>query len=207
MRFVSENDFIRLLTQKGLLNKQILSALELAKNAHHQQKRDNGKDYLQWHIYPVTYAIVQNYLDSCDLQKLVAVALLHDVLENLPGERKHIEAITDIDIADIVFCITKPENPLHDSYSQQEKYEENRRYTDIVKTGSIIGIIVKLEDRLQNLESTTAEILSVKLEKYKRYVRECCDFYIPMAEKVNNGIDYKSLLEKEVRRLSSLLGI
>lgn len=188
-------------------NSTINSALEIAQRGHKDQLRDNGGSYLEEHIYPIALSIINRYKDSDNIVTLVSCALLHDVLEDSDIPESEIRKIMGDEITDIVKMLTKSPKENSEEMSQSQKMDMNSLYLNRVINSNQETIILKLEDRLQNLSCITNESHLLKPEKYKRYIVETENLFIPLTKKINNHIPYEKLLKKETERIKDLFDI
>lgn len=188
-------------------NSTIKSALEIAQKAHKDQLRDNGSSYLEEHIYPIALSIINRYKNSDNLITLLACALLHDVLEDSEITESEMRKIMGDEITEIVKVLTKSPKENAEGIPQSKKMVMNGIYLKRVINSTQESIILKLEDRLQNLTCITEESHLIKPEKYKRYIIETEQLFIPLAKKIDNHIPYERLLKKEITRLRNLFQI
>ena len=178
-------------------NSTIKSALEIAQKGHKDQLRDNGGSYLEQHIYPIALSIINRYKDSDNLVTLVSCALLHDVLEDTDIPESEMRKTMGDEITDIVKILTKSPEENAENQSQSIKMNMNEVYLNRVINSTQESIILKLEDRLQNLSCITNQTHLLKPEKYKRYIIETEKLFIPLSKKINNHIPYEKLLKQE----------
>jgi (p)ppGpp synthase/HD superfamily hydrolase len=186
-----------------LKNKNIHKALKIAYKVHKNQKRDNGGPYLEQHIYPIAQNICLRYSTDPKRKKLIIIALLHDCLEDNSGHEvnKSIETFDSSILKCLKDLTLKRSN---DGMNQIEKYNLYSDYISQVKSGGREAIIVKLEDRLNNLQSTTEELVPRKLAKYTRQVKETRNLLIPLTQGLDTTVNYATLLNKEISRLNQI---
>ena len=177
---------------------QVKLAIELAKEIHKNQKRDDGRSYLEQHIFPISLSVADKYKSADFAEEIIITALLHDVLED--SQNSMIERIR-LDFGDNIVnnlqCITKRKTDKLNR-TQHDRYIENKKIIEDLKKSSVVPQIVKLEDRLNNLQST--EKLPDKKVKYRRYIEATRELYIPFAQRFAK--EYVSLFEKEVERIT-----
>lgn len=188
-------------------NSTIKSALEIAQRAHKDQLRDNGSSYLEGHIYPIALSVINRHKDSDNLVTLVSCALLHDVLEDSDIPESEMRKVMGNEITDIVKILTKSPKENAEGLPQSIKMDMNKVYLNRVMNFNQESIILKLEDRLQNLECTTKESILNKPEKFQRYIIETEKLFVPLARKINNHIPYEKLLKEETERVRKLFEI
>jgi (p)ppGpp synthase/HD superfamily hydrolase len=191
-------------------NKEIECAMEIAEITHQNQVRDGGEPYLDQHIYPIVCRIISKYPNNSELKFLIIVALLHDVVEKSRLNYKKILKKLGKRIAEAVLILTKEKRPINSSDKsliQQNKYNDNERYLKKVGKSDQNIILVKLEDRLNNLQSIVdKDVINAKKAKYIRYIKESEELYFPLIEASEFNFDYKSVYEKEIKRIRKELG-
>lgn len=203
-----QKELINSLKQISLKNNStIKSALGIAQRAHKDQLRDNGNSYLEEHVYPIALSIINRYKDSDNLVTLVSCALLHDVLEDSDTPESEMRKIMGDEITDIVKILTKSSEENAEGLSQSVKMDMNKVYLNRVMNFNQESIILKLEDRLQNLSCITEMSHLLKPDKYKRYIIETEKLFVPLARKINNHIPYEKLLKEETERVKKLFEI
>lgn len=184
----------------------VQKALSQVKISHSGQKRDNGVSALKNHIYPVAFSILKRFEKSKDLEDFLVLSLLHDTMED---DEKFTEEICrkgfNKEVCKNVVKLTKDECILR-SYSGNDKilyellkYFCNKEYLKNIKKASEVCKIVKLEDRLNNLQSIEKICSNVK---NLRYVIEADTLFMAMA-KETKSFNYVPLLKKEIKRLST----
>ena len=148
---VSKKELQERLEQSNVLIPRITAAIECAQRAHKNQKRDNGNPYLEEHIYPIAFAVVDRYKNDPDLENILILGILHDVLEDDPNASP-----TDIEqrfgqemLAHLLLLTKKPEENIG-ALSEAEKMSINARILQKLENAPRSVQIVKLEDRLNN---------------------------------------------------------
>lgn len=163
----------------------ILRAYLFAKEKHKGQKRKSGQDYI---IHPVSVA---SYLaeDGNDVTSIVS-ALLHDTLEDTKTDKHEIEHKFGKDVAEIVNGITKissikiKDKP--DFFTNDDLFlaqVDNYRKLLLATTSDIRVILIKLYDRLHNVET----IKYLHPSKHEFYAIETIEIYAPIAERLGMG--------------------
>lgn len=144
--------------------KDTVEALTFAREAHKDQTRKSGEPYI---IHPLTLAChaVAMGLDS---DKVVATALLHDVVEDCGVKLESLPVSAEV--KDAVRRLTHIKGEPLGPY-----------YREIAE--SKIASIVKLLDRCDNV-STMAGVFSVK--KVHSYIEETREFVTPLLRNVKN---------------------
>jgi GTP pyrophosphokinase len=154
--------------------KEISRAFEFAKKHHGAQKRASGDPYYL-HPLEVAQQLAELRLDS----STIIVALLHDVVEDTDVTVQDIEKEFGEEIAKLVDGVTKLTKI--ELKSETTKQAENFRKLVIAISEDIRVLLVKLADRLHNME--TLSFIS-KDEKRKRIARETMEIYAPLAERI-----------------------
>lgn len=149
----------------------VFQAYELAKIAHQHEIRQDGHPYIS-HTANVAKMVADLNLDDHS----VAAAFLHDTIENTPVTVGEIKDKFGEDIANLVDGLTKlkkivaPENPT-------ESQIENLRKFFIASSGDLRVILIKLMDRLHNMQT----LKSLKPPSQKRIAWETMEIYAPLA--------------------------
>lgn len=180
---------------------KVKKAMEIAQNAHKSQVRDGGGSYLTEHIYYLTSLIYADYKNDPRVEDLVIISLLHDSVEDGELSLLYLKELFGERISDIIGLLSKP-NDDDDAKTQEEKYLTNQNYLHNMSSNEE-AIIVKLYDRLANINCIMEDNVVLKPEKYKRYVLEVRNLFIPLAKKYK----FSKILteyEKEVDRIEKL---
>lgn len=157
---------------------RIISAWELANLAHSGQMRLSGDPYIT-HPTTVAKSIVSWGLDT----DAVMAALLHDTVEDGGATRDDIVTHFGEEVAQIVDGVTKITD-IRLTGSAEEKFIENLRKMLLVMARDLRVIIVKLADRLHNMQT----LKYLPLEKQVVNARETLEIYAPLAERLGIGI-------------------
>ena len=152
---------------------KITKAYEIAKDAHKDQLRKSGEDYI---IHPIAVATILEDL-GMDTDTLVA-ALLHDVVEDTDVTLDEIEDMFGEDTALLVDGVTKlGKIPF---FSQEEQQAENIRKMLLAMAEDIRVIIIKLADRLHNMR--TLDFMTP--QKQRDISLETMEVYAPLAHRL-----------------------
>lgn len=151
---------------------KIIKAYEYAKNKHENQFRKSGEPYI---IHPLNVAYILAKL-GLDTQTICA-ALLHDVVEDTDTCYEDIEKNFGIEIAKIVEGVTKITYLFK---SVEEKQAENYNKMFVAMEKDIRIIILKLADRLHNIN--TLEHLTK--DRQIAISKETIELYAPIAYKL-----------------------
>jgi len=147
----SKSSFLKTVKDKlPELNKhdlQLIShAYDFAKLAHQGQLRANGKPYFEEHCLPVAVHVLDFGLDT----PLICAALLHDTIEDTSVTTKDLEKEFGKEIAFLVEGVSKLGNI---KYSGNEYHVESLRKFFVYVAQDVRVVILKLADRLHNLET------------------------------------------------------
>jgi GTP pyrophosphokinase len=163
----------------------IRSAYELAEHAHLGQKRKSGTDAYIQHPLHTALNLAKIGLGA----KTIATGLLHDVPEDTQVNLKEIEQKFGKEIASLVDGVTKL-GKIKLRGTKEEFYLENLRKMFLAMASDIRVVLIKLADRLHNME--TLEYLP--LEKQQRIALETMEVFAPIANRLGIG-EIKGRLE------------
>src|SRR5919204_760150 len=142
--------------------------------AHGSQQRASGDPYFS-HPVEVAGILAQMKLDSAS----IVTGLLHDTVEDTVATLDDIERLFGPDIARLVDGVTKLSRI--ELQSDQTKQAENFRKLVLAMSEDIRVLLVKLADRLHNMQ--TLHFIKSE-EKRRRIARETMDIYAPLAERI-----------------------
>lgn len=160
--------------EKG--NRIFFDALEFAHSLHAGQKRKSGAPYIS-HPCAVAEIIVREF--SLRDPELVAAAVLHDVLEDVPSVTfEHLASRFGTAVSELVDGCTKLTR-----YHRDKAALKDLTHSKILLTASRrLGIlIIKLADRLHNLRT----LHYLPKAKRQRIAQETIEVYAPLAAKLN----------------------
>ncbi len=166
-------------TDEALLNKAYVYAMQ----KHGSQKRASGDPYF---AHPLEVAAILTELKLDD--STIAVALLHDTIEDTDATRAEIDQLFGADIGAIVDGLTKIERL--NLVSREEAQAENLRKLLLAISADVRVLLVKLADRLHNMRT----LGFMPEEKRKRIAAETMDIYAPLAGRMGMQ-DMRSELE------------
>ncbi len=150
---------------------------------HQGQVRLSGEPYLS-HPLEVAHILTRMKMDVIS----VVSGLLHDTLEDTDAKLSEIERLFGKEAANIVDGVTKISKMQFTSH--EERQAENMRKMILAMATDIRVIMVKLADRLHNMQTLGFQVP----EKQKLIARETLDIYSPLAGRM--GIYWlKSMLE------------
>ena len=164
---------------ENLLNKAYVYAMQ----KHGTQKRASGDPYFN---HPLEVASILTDLKLDDAT--IAVALLHDTIEDTDATRAEIDQLFGSEIGEIVDGLTKIERL--QLVTREEAQAENLRKLLLAISADVRVLLVKLADRLHNMRT----LGFMALEKQKRIAQETMDIYAPLAGRMGMQ-DMRSELE------------
>lgn len=154
--------------------KTILEAFEVAEKAHSDQKRKSGEPYI---IHPVSVAclLTDMKLDAAS----IITGLLHDTVEDTEMTYEDVKKMFGEEVAHLVEGVTKLSKL--ELSSNHSKQAENFRKLVIAMSDDIRVLLVKLVDRLHNMQT----LYHVTSEKSRRRIAmETMEIYAPLAERI-----------------------
>lgn len=149
-------------------------AYVFAMRAHGTQTRASGDPYFS-HPVEVAYILTSLRLDVAS----IVTALLHDTVEDTGVTLEEIEAQFGPEIRTLVDGVTKLSRL--ETKSENAKQAENFRKLLIAMSEDLRVLLVKLADRMHNMQ-TLKYIKSP--EKRARIARETLEIYSPLAERI-----------------------
>jgi len=161
-----------------------MGAYKFAAAAHRGQKRKSGENYIQ-HSLETALTLAKIGMGS----KTIAAGLLHDVPEDTSVTLSEIEKNFGEEIAQMVDGITKL-GKIKLRESKEEYILENLRKMFLAMAQDIRVVIIKLADRLHNMN--TLEYLPK--DKQLRIARETMEIFAPIANRLGIG-EIKGQLE------------
>ncbi|MFA6162140.1 MAG: bifunctional (p)ppGpp synthetase/guanosine-3',5'-bis(diphosphate) 3'-pyrophosphohydrolase [Methylobacter sp.] len=160
---------------------QCVQAYEFSAAAHAGQFRKTGEAYI-CHPVSVAISLAEMRMDASGIM----AAMLHDVIEDTSISKKDLVNRFGAEVAELVDGVTKLTKI--DSKSHAETQAENVRKMFLAMAKDLRVIIVKLADRLHNMQ--TLGVMSA--EKKRRIARETLDIYAPIANRLGmNNIRHK----------------
>lgn len=161
---------------------QIWVGYRYAFQAHDGVVRKTGEPYI---THPVSVACIMADLHM-DVPTILA-ALLHDVVEDTDVTTQDIKAQFGAQVAELVDGVTKLDKIEFESASQAQA--ENFRKMFLAMSQDVRVILVKLADRLHNMQTLEA----MKPEKQRRIAKETLDIYAPIANRLGLNDIYQEL--------------
>jgi GTP pyrophosphokinase len=200
---------------KGYLTKPEIEKIEkayfFAQKAHENQKRKTGDNYI---THPLNVAIILADL-KVDYTTIIA-GLLHDVLEDTQISATEVEKIFGFDVTRLVNAVTKLGNVrlnnnenLNLDKLQEERKLENLRKMFIAMAEDIRVIMIRLADRLHNMQT----LYALPKEKQQRIAGETLNIYAPIADRLGMGnvkgqledLSFYYLQPKSYRKISKVV--
>jgi GTP pyrophosphokinase len=149
-------------------------AYVLSMKAHGSQERASGDPYFL-HPLEVANILTKMKLDTAS----IATALLHDTVEDTDITLEQIEALFGKEIARLVDGVTKLSRI--ELQSDHTKHAENFRKLVLAMSEDIRVLLVKLADRLHNMQ--TLHFIKDQ-DKRKRIALETLEIYAPLSERI-----------------------
>ncbi|MCM2291981.1 bifunctional (p)ppGpp synthetase/guanosine-3',5'-bis(diphosphate) 3'-pyrophosphohydrolase [Allorhizobium sp. BGMRC 0089] len=151
---------------EALLNKAYVYAMQ----KHGKQTRASGDPYIS-HPLEVAAILTEMHLD----ESTIAVALLHDTIEDTTATRAEIDDLFGEDIGRLVEGLTKLKKL--DLVSKKAKQAENLRKLLLAISDDVRVLLVKLADRLHNMRT----LEHMRPDKRARISEETMEIYAPLA--------------------------
>lgn len=152
-------------------------AYDFAEKAHGEEKRKSGEPYIVHpHAIAVTLAKLGMKVDT------IVAGILHDTLEDTTTSAEDIEREFGTTARTLVEGLTKLSKL---KYRGLERHVESLRRLLVATANDIRVIIVKLADRLHNME-TIGYVDSP--DKRTRIALETMEVYVPIAERLGIGV-------------------
>jgi len=152
-----------------LLNRAYVYAMQ----KHGNQIRKSGDPYFS-HPLEVAAILTDLHLD----EDTIAVALLHDTIEDTDATRREIDSLFGERIGILVEGLTKLKKL--DLVSKEAKQAENLRRLLLAISDDIRVLLVKLADRLHNMRTLGA----MRDDKRVRIAQETMEIYAPLAGRI-----------------------
>ncbi|WP_119304054.1 RelA/SpoT family protein [Dongia deserti] len=155
---------------EDLLNRAYVFSMK----AHGSQSRASGDPYFS-HPLGVAEILTRLKLDSAS----IVTGLLHDTVEDTEATLDQIEGLFGTEIGQLVDGVTKLSRL--ELQSDHTKHAENFRKLVLAMSNDIRVLLVKLADRLHNMQT----IHYIKdPEKRRRIALETLEIYAPLAERM-----------------------
>lgn len=160
---------------------EIEHAIDVATEAHKGQKRKSGEPYI---THPLSVA--STLIDwGMDVDSILA-GILHDTVEDTDMTTEKIETLFGKDVSFLVDSVTKvskARSGMQDLAEYLPQTKENLSKLLIAVGQDVRVIIIKLADRLHNLETLNF----MPKEKQIKIARESLEVFGPMADRLGMG--------------------
>ncbi len=160
------------LTQEHIDN--ITRAYHFGADAHSGQFRKSGEAYI-CHPLAVAISLAEMRMDT----RGIIAAILHDVIEDTPATKEQLSEQFSPNVAELVDGVTKLTKL--DNKSHAEAQAENVRKMLLAMAKDLRVIIVKLADRLHNMQTLGA----MPAVKRRRIAKETQEIYVPLANRLS----------------------
>ena len=186
---------------------ELISAIDFATEKHTGQKRKSGEPYIM-HPLAVTAILIDWGMDI----DTVLAGVLHDTVEDTEASLRDIEALFGRDVAFLVDGVTKvskARSGMRDLSSYLPATKDNLTKLLIAVGQDIRVIIIKLADRLHNMQT----LEHMPRDKQLKIARETLEVFAPLADRLNMGrvrvqleeLAFSYLEPKEFKRLRKLM--
>ncbi len=150
----------------------IITAYDFAVNAHTGHKRYSGQPYME-HLANVSYKLSDLGMDA----HTIAAGLLHDTIEDTSVTSDDIKKEFGEEILFLVEGVTKLSSV---RYHGTDRHNESLRKLFVATSQDIRTLIIKLTDRLHNMETLNF----VPKEKQLRIAKETLEIHVPVAHRL-----------------------
>lgn len=150
----------------------VRKAFEIAERQHSQMKRKSGEPYI---IHPI--AVAKVVADLGMDENTIAAALLHDVVEDTDYTLEDVEREFDREVMKLVDGVTKLSRL---NRSREEQEAETVRKLLLASNSNVRVIIIKLADRLHNMNTMEYQSGPKQIEK----ATETLSIYVPLAQRL-----------------------
>ena len=195
-------DIIILLNNPSESDKLLVQkAYDYAEIAHKGHTRYSGEPYMI-HLIAVGKMLAEMGMDA----RTVAAGLLHDSIEDTPVTSADIKEKFGDEILFLVEGVTKLSSV---RYYGSDRHNESLRKLFIATSQDIRVLIIKLADRLHNMQT----LHHVPPEKQLRIAKETLEIHIPIAHRLGMGkirkeledIAFKYVYPEEYKKVCDLL--
>lgn len=171
------DDIIALMHLPSAEDKEVIrKAYSFAEVAHGEEKRKSGEPYI---VHP--HAIARHLADLGMDRDTIVAGILHDTTEDTATPIETIEKEFGPTVRFLVESLTKLSKL---KYHGLERHVESLRHLLVATASDIRVIIIKMADRLHNMQ--TIEFVTPE-EKRIRIARDTMEVYVPIAERLGMG--------------------
>lgn len=153
--------------------KNIVRAYHFSAAAHSGQFRKSGEAYI-CHPVSVAISLASMHMDTHGIM----AAILHDVIEDTPVNKENLGLEFGQEVAELVDGVTKLSQI--DSRTRAEAQAENVRKMFLAMAQDLRVIVVKLADRLHNMQT----LGNMPADKKRRIAKETLEIYAPIANRL-----------------------
>lgn len=172
----SINEIISIIGKVNNKDKELIErAYKFAERAHSGQKRKSGEPYFN-HAFATAKNLAELGMDAT----VIASGFLHDTLEDTEIKEEDLQKEFGDDILELVKGVTKLGTV---KYKGVERNVENLRRFFVATAEDIRVLIIKLADRLHNIETLSY----IRPDKQKRIAMETLELYAPLANRLSMG--------------------
>jgi len=170
------NEILNLIPKITIKDKALIEKAYLfAQKAHEGQKRNSGEPYFI-HVFQTAKNLAIYGMDT----KTIVAGLLHDVIEDTEITEDELKNEFDEEIVKLVNGVTKLGTI---KYQGHERHVESLRKFFMAMTDDIRILIIKLADRLHNVET----LEYVRPDKQKRIALETIEIHARLANRIGMG--------------------
>lgn len=152
---------------------EVHRAYDFGARMHAGQNRDSGEPYI-YHPLAVARILAEMRLDATTL----CAAILHDVIEDTPVDKKEIAKLFGRDVAELVDGVSKFHRV--EGMTRAEAQAESVRKLLLAMAQDLRVILVKLADRLHNMRT----LEGLDSAKRRRVAQETLEIYAPIAQRL-----------------------
>lgn len=158
----------------------IEKACDVARQAHHGQKRASGEPYF-FHSLAVAGILAELRLDY----ETIAAAILHDVVEDTEVTLEDVHVHFGKTISDLVNGVTKMDliqgiRTVNEPSPREHAHAENLRKMLLAMAADVRVVLIKLADRLHNMRT----LGSLPEYKQQRIASETMEILAPLANRL-----------------------
>jgi GTP pyrophosphokinase/guanosine-3',5'-bis(diphosphate) 3'-pyrophosphohydrolase len=161
---------------------RVEEAFAFSEHCHRTQKRASGEAYIT-HPLAVAGALAEWKMDAV----AIMAALLHDTIEDTGITKEELAQRFGKTVADLVEGLSKLDRL--EFASQHEAQAENFRKMLLAMARDIRVILIKLTDRLHNMQTLGA----MRPDKRRRIARETLEIYAPIANRLGLNTLFREL--------------
>jgi (p)ppGpp synthase/HD superfamily hydrolase len=149
------------------LDEDIKKALGFARRAHAGQTRSDNTPYIR-HPERVA-ATVKKFKKSHNIDAIISAAYLHDTIEDTNTTKKDLEKMFGALVASLVQDLTSDKEKI-------SKVGKTEYLSQKMKKMSSYGLVVKLADRLDNVQDIKSAKNAAWRNKYKKETLDILNF-------------------------------